>query len=138
MIKQKIEVDLYDSSNEYLNFEKECGYVETKEAIKKNEKGRCIIHTTPVRDTYSSDEDEVLIGFCDALLFKVKVYDCKNKLVYSPDRLFDNISFLNGVICQTRIYKDLSNMYIFNAPIGINYIGRNVDIRSLASEEVYG
>ncbi|WP_024622581.1 hypothetical protein [Metaclostridioides mangenotii] len=131
MVKQKIEIDLYKPSEEYLNIDKKCGYKETTEEITKIKKGRCIIHTIPVRDTYSSDDNEKLDGFCDAILFRVKVYDCKNRIVYSPDRLFDNITFLNGVECQTRISKDLSNMYIFDFPVEIDYIGRNVNIISL-------
>lgn len=117
-MKVKQEVKIYKPSEIYLDIDKEYGY---KEVEKLNEvNGRCVIHIRPVKDTYSSDEEYDLDGYCDAIFFKVEIYDCENRLVYKPNKLFDGIRTIN-VDCQSRIYKDLSTMYIFDNPIRIEY-----------------
>lgn len=117
-MKVKQEVKIYKPSEIYLDIDKEYGY---KEVEKLNEvKGRCVIHIRSVKDTYASDEEYDLDGYCDAIFFKAEIYDCENKIVYKPDKLFDGIRTTN-IDCQSRIYKDLSTMYIFDKPVKIEY-----------------
>ncbi|MGL4801964.1 MAG: hypothetical protein ACRC18_06835 [Cetobacterium sp.] len=121
MIKQRREVNLYEPSKKYLDLFEEYGYKLSSKEIKKV-KGKCVIHITPVKDTYFSNNEDDLNGFCDAILFKVRVCDCDNRIMYKPfDMLFDSIKIDNDVRCESRIYKDLSTMYIFDSSIAIDY-----------------
>src|SRR5699024_5618290 len=115
-MKVKQEVKIYKTSEIYLDIDKEYEY---KEDEKLNEvKDRSVRNMKIVKEKNNSDEEYDLDRYCDAIFFKAEIYDCENKIVYKPDKLFDGIRTTN-IDCQSRIYKDLSTMYIFDKPVKI-------------------
>lgn len=117
--KIKREVTIHAPSYEYLNVKEQCKYTQVHKEI-KNVKGRCIIHLYPKADTFCSDDSEELEGYCDALLFQAQVFDVDNRVCYKSDTLYDNIN-IKDINVESRIYKDLSSMYIFDSPVEIKY-----------------
>lgn len=79
--------------------------------------GRCIIHLYPKEDTIDEHSDN-LNGYIDAVLFEAKIYDCRN-LEYCTVR--DRDSVYSSVPYETRIFKDLSTMLIFDGGVKIEY-----------------
>ncbi|MDU6995974.1 MAG: hypothetical protein E6356_14025 [Terrisporobacter othiniensis] len=116
-IEQKIQI--YKPSIEYLDLINKYEYKETKEELNQIN-GSCIIHIIPKSDTYLSDDENDLIGYCDSLMFEVKVFDVDKGLYYQGESLFDNI-IIEDIKVETRIYKDLSTMYIFTKPTYVSY-----------------
>ena len=116
-VEQKIQV--YKPSVKYLDLINTYEYKEVKEEINRVN-GTCIIHMIPKMDTYLSDDENDLIGYCDAMMCEITVFDVDNSLYYKDERLFDNIK-INNVNVETRIYKDLSTMYMFTKPVKIMY-----------------
>lgn len=116
-IEQKIQI--YKPSIKYLDLIDTYEYKEVKSEINKI-KGTCIIHMMPKMDTYLSDNKDDLIGYCDSIMCEIKVFDVDNGTYYKGKSLFDSI-IIENIYVQSRIYKDLSTMYIFNKPIDIMY-----------------
>ena len=116
-VEQKIQV--YKPSVKYLDLINTYEYKEVKEEINRVD-GTCIIHMIPKMDTYLSDDENDLIGYCDAMMCEITVFDVDNSLYYKDERLFDNIR-IDNINVETRIYKDLSTMYIFTKPVSIMY-----------------
>lgn len=116
-VEQKIQI--YNPSIEYLDIIKTYEYKQIEEEINKV-KGTCIIHMIPKMDTYLSDDESDLIGYCDAMMCEIRVFDVDNKIYYKDESLYDNIR-IDNINVETRIYKDLSTMYIFTKPTEIMY-----------------
>ena len=116
-VEQKIQI--YKPSVKHLDIIDTYQYKESKELIEKVT-GTCIIHMIPKMDTYLSDDENDLVGYCDSMMCEVIVFDIDNRIYYKEDSLFDNIRIEN-VNVETRIYKDLSTMYLFNKPIELMY-----------------
>lgn len=118
-ITVKQEVKIYKPSAEHLDLINTYDYKESKEEINKVE-GTCIVHIVPKMDTYLSDAESSLIGLCDSLLFEVKVFDLAKGIYYRDKTLFDDVA-IQDINVNSRIYKDLSTMYIFHEPVYICY-----------------
>lgn len=73
---------------------------------------RCIIHMYPYEDTMQ--EDSELNGYADALNFEAHIYDTKKSTVYKS-KFHDSI-FID-TFCETKYFKDLSTMIVFDKPI---------------------
>jgi hypothetical protein len=77
---------------------------------------RAIIHMIPTHDTTS--EEGNLYGYCDALFFKIVVYNTDTMEYYS----LNNRDAVNiEVPTETRIFKDLSTMIICRKPCKIDF-----------------
>lgn len=116
-VEQKIKI--YKPSIKYLDIINTYEYKEVKEEINKIN-GTCIIHMIPKMDTYLSDDEFDLVGYCDSMMCEVRVFDVDNNIYYKDESLFDNI-LIEDINVETRIYKDLSTMYIFTKPSNISY-----------------
>ena len=116
-VEQKIQV--YKPSVKYLDLINTYEYKEVKEEINRVN-GTCIIHMIPKMDTYLSDDENDLIGYCDAMMCEITVFDVDNKIYYKEELLFDNIR-IDNINVEIRIYKDLSTMYMFTKPVKIMY-----------------
>lgn len=116
-VEQKIQV--YKPSVKYLDLINTYEYKEVKEEINRVD-GTCIIHMIPKMDTYLSDDENDLIGYCDAMMCEITVFDVDNRTYYKDEFLFDNIR-IDNINVETRIYKDLSTMCIFTKPVKIMY-----------------
>ena len=119
-VEQKIQV--YKPSVKYLDLINTYEYKEVKEEINKVN-GTCIIHMIPKMDTYLSDDENDLIGYCDAMMCEITVFDVDNSLYYKDERLFDNIK-INNVNVEIRIYKDLLSLSK-SCMVAILYLSRN-------------
>lgn len=121
----KQEIKIYNPSIKFLDIVKMYGYTE----VSKNEvkSKRSIVHMIPKIDSYLSDDENDLIGYCDTILCEIKVFDLDNLTYYKEERLFDSIS-IKDVKSESRIYKDLSTMYIFNDPIKIDIVEKTLFI----------
>lgn len=115
----KQEVKIYHQSIEHLNIIDTYGYTECKNELEEIN-GSCIIHISPKKDTFIDDNKEDLIGYCDSIMFDMTVFDVDNRIYYKSDSLYDSI-VIENIKVQSRIYKDLSTMYMFNKPIHIMY-----------------
>ncbi|WP_312286663.1 hypothetical protein [Terrisporobacter sp.] len=116
-VEQKIKI--YKPSIKHLDIINTYEYKEVKEEINKIN-GTCIIHMIPKMDTYLSDNESDLVGYCDSIMCEIRVFDVDNNIYYKDESLFDNI-LIEDINVETRIYKDLSTMYIFTKPSNISY-----------------
>lgn len=116
-VEQKIRIN--KPSIKHLDIINTYEYKEVKEEINKIN-GTCIIHMIPKMDTYLSDDESDLVGYCDSMMCEIRVFDVDNNIYYKDDSLFDNI-LIEDINVETRIYKDLSTMYIFTKPSYISY-----------------
>lgn len=125
-VEQKIQI--YKPSIEYLDLINTYEYKEVKDEINKT-KGACIIHMMPKMDTYLSDNEDDLIGYCDSMMCEIRVFDVDNRTYYKRESLFDSI-IIENIHAESRIYKDLSTMYIFSKPVDIMYGGNTLYVES--------
>ena len=125
-VEQKIQI--YKPSIKHLDIINTYDYKEVKEEINKIN-GTCIIHMIPKMDTYLSDEESDLVGYCDSMMCEIRVFDVDNNIYYKDESLFDNI-LIEDINVETRIYKDLSTMYIFTKPSHISYGSNTLYVES--------
>lgn len=80
--------------------------------LPKKLRGRTVIHLYPTIDT-KNDENDDLLGFEDALLFDVRIYNNKKKyVIYGRDQIE-----INTPDSRIRIFKDGSTMIILDGEI---------------------
>lgn len=125
-VEQKIKI--YKPSIEHLDLINIYEYKEVKNRINRTN-GACIIHMTPKLDTYLSDDEDNLIGHCDSMMCEIKIFDTDNRTYYKRESLFDSI-IIENIHVESRIYKDLSTMYIFSEPVDIVYGSRTLYVES--------
>lgn len=77
--------------------------------------GRTILHLYPTQDTM---QENGLVGFEDALMFDIKVYVPKRKVVYTVEWR-DQVEL--KVPADIRIFKDGSTMIIIDKPFTFGY-----------------
>jgi len=122
----KKEWKIMEASKRYLDIEKEFGYVPTDEL---NPSTRYIIHMYPMEDTL--DEEGNLNGFRDSLFFTCKVFNPKEKTVYTM-QYKDAIMVSDDINVTTKCYKDGS--YMLEASTKIK--GKNICIGNFQALEV--
>lgn len=88
-----------------------------------------IIHIYPTRDTLQ-DNGDIALGYVDAILFDVHVYDTTKLEKYV---ISERDGILFEVLVETRIFKDLSTMYIINESFVLD-IFKNIMIYPLGKK----
>lgn len=127
-------IEIYDDNNIFSNINEEGIFTGnsdnkyTKLDSSKDIEGkiinRAIIHMSPMHDTTS--EEGSLYGYCDALFFKIVIYNTDTMEYYS----LNNRDAVNiEVPTETRIFKDLSTMIICRKPCKIS-LGQAVFVYS--------
>jgi len=111
----KQEIKLHESSYETIKdvFSMYEYVEETPEMID----GKIVLHLYPICDTV--DESGDLIGFNDAVFFKLRIYDVEKRVFYEQSH-HDEIC-LDGLGSNIRIFKDLSTMIIIGS--GVKLVG---------------
>jgi hypothetical protein len=113
----KNEVKLHPDSVKYIN-ETLGQYTESKDTPFVIEDP--VFHLYPVIDTFT--EEGELIGFIDAVFFKLHIYDTKNMTVYKPKGIHDAIIPYNDIkVNQIKIFKDLSTLVHLRGKYELGY-----------------
>lgn len=108
-------VEIFDHSFNIIN-EIYSMYTKSENPIPKEINGWCVIHTYPIKDTITN-EDGNCEGYQDSLFFNIKVFDCENKIYYSPTKEYDGLFIKKD--CRVTYFKDLSVMYVFHNGVKI-------------------
>jgi hypothetical protein len=120
----KNEVKLHQNSIDYAK--KTFGMYQLTDELDSSIKDP-ILHMYPVEDTY--DEEGDLIGYSDALFFRIDVYNTQNMTVYKGNKLHDGIlPFRDINVSQLKIFKDLSTMVVLKGDYVISVSHQAVDI----------
>ena len=109
----KIEIPISKVSEQYIK-DTLSRYIEIED-MPKQITGRCIFHMYPYQDT--TDENGGLVGYQDAILFNLHIYDIDNMTVWKTSNK-DSLDI--DVPCKTRIFKDLSTMVVIDGGVKLH------------------
>jgi len=109
----KIEIQTSQISEQYIK-DTFSQYTEVYQ-MPKLIKGRCIFHMYPYQDT--TNEDGSLVGYNDAMLFNLHIYDIENMNVWKTSNK-DSLDI--DVPCKIRIFKDLSTMVVIDGGVELH------------------
>ena len=116
IMKVKIEIDLHLKSEKYLKLFDE---YEEIPVLPKLLTGRTIIHTYPIKDTLTNDEE--FLGFRDSLYFKIVVVNHEKDTdiftIFKSKEVHDCIEFIIPI--GMKVFKDLSTMFFTDRAVQI-------------------
>ena len=124
-ISKKSEKMITDTFNKYSYNE--------KESCPKIFHNRIVIHIYPVGDTIEDDNNKAQ-GLEDSILFDVHIYDT---IAFKKYIILNRDAILLEVPVETRIFKDLSTMYIIDEPCAFD-IFQKITIYSPTPNKVPG